>query len=131
VVDAYLDRDKGQNWSHIYNDIAMLEARHAFKGDQIEVATAIFSIYFGEANQTLSETNWWNTYEGNDQFRYDADAGGKRLTTGILGDRKSYLKPDITNLNAPDCLDLPKIYTALNEWFINLAKVGFHLCSST
>ena len=82
LLGDYRDRngvtgDKA-NWTHFYRDVAALEARHAFEGNQTEVALALFGIYFpGFA----------------DKICLPADA--------------------------------------LNGWIINLAKVGFHLCSTT
>ncbi len=115
------DRDRHQNpdpdkWTHFYNDVAMLEARHAFEGDQIDVALALFKVYFGESNDLLDEKNWWNSST-------DAEI----LVAGILGERKNYAHDD----KADGELDLIKVHKALNEWLINLAKVGFHLCSDT
>jgi len=100
VLQDYRDLTGGQNWTHLYNDVAVLEARHAFAGDQIDVALALFEIYFGQPNRDTLENHLWDK--------------GKR--TGILGNRKE------------DCQNIPQ---ALNHWIINLAKVGFHLCSNT
>ncbi len=100
ILENYCDRDgkKGiaekPNWTHIYNDVATLESRHAFAGEQSEVALGLFKIYFGSASSIL-ERNLWNV-------------DGK---AGILGNPK-------TNQ-----------HQAINNWIINLAKVGFHLCS--
>jgi CRISPR-associated protein Cmr2 len=100
LLEEYCDRTGGQNWTHFYNDVAVLESRHAFKGEQIDVAIALFEVYFGQANRATLEQYCWDT--------------GDR--TGILGNRKE------------DCQNIPQ---ALNHWIINLAKVGFHLCSNT
>lgn len=102
ILENYCDRDgkKGSenkpNWTHIYNDIATLESRHAFEGSQSEVALALFKIYFGNAYSILDH-NLWNTDNA----------------TGILGNPSNQ-----TNH-----------HQAINNWIINLAKVGFHLCS--
>jgi CRISPR-associated protein Cmr2 len=105
----YVDRNHkpgpDQNWTHIYNDVAVLESRHAFgpENDDVEVAIALFRAYFGDTNNFLNEANWWNKYDDR-----------KRQTfSGILGE-KDKLMPE----------DIPR---ALTEWVINLAKVGFHL----
>lgn len=105
VLESYCDRDKGKNWTHIYNDVATLESRHAFKDNQSEVdkpqlALTLFEIYFGEKNRQSLEKHRW-------------DCDGK---TGILGNQS---QDDEANIKA------------LNDWIINLAKVGFHLCSDT
>jgi len=55
VLASYRDRSLGEKWTHIYNDVAMLEARHAFEGDQSEVALALFAVYFGSANRATLE----------------------------------------------------------------------------
>ena len=110
----YRDRNGGQNWTHIYNDVAVLEARHAFEGDQIDVAIALFAIYFPNfVNQIHQDDQWWNR---------DDDAG-IRTFSGILGDRENYE----TNGD----LEILKVYRALSDWLIDLAKVGFHLCSNS
>ncbi|MFP4134824.1 MAG: Cas10/Cmr2 second palm domain-containing protein [Halothece sp.] len=96
VLTSYRDRSGNQNWTHIYNDIAALEARHAFS-DNSEVALGLFSIYFGEANCQHLQQNLWTTPEH----------------SGILG-------------SVPSNVANPQ--QALNQWIINLAKVGFHLC---
>jgi CRISPR-associated protein Cmr2 len=114
VLQQYGDRHQNPDpdkWTHFYNDVATLESRHAFEGDQIDVALALFKVYFGESNDLLDRKNWWNSCE---------DAG-------ILGEYKNYTY----NGEAEDELDLVKVQKALNEWLINLAKVGFHLCSDT
>jgi len=59
----------------------------------------------------FKQKGWWNC----------DDDEGKQIS-GILGDREPFLKDGI--------LDLEKIHQAVNDWIINLAKVGFHLCSN-
>ena len=80
VLQGYRDRQGGNNWTHIYSDVAALESRHAFVGDQSEVALALFEIYFGKANRATLE-------------RYLGNYDGK---SGILGNIK-LKRPD--NLN--------------------------------
>ncbi len=100
VLKGYRDRIAGQNWTHIYNDVAALKSRHAFEGQQSEVALALFEVYFGKENRdTLSKHRW--------------NSGAQ---TGILGNQPKNDEEDTK---------------ALNDWIINLAKVGFYLCSST
>ncbi|MBO3458997.1 hypothetical protein G7B40_010215 [Aetokthonos hydrillicola Thurmond2011] len=86
---------KKANWGHIYADVAVLESRHAFK-NQIDIAKALFGIYFPEQKYILEQHLW--------------DSQGK---TGILGNQEGDSKYTIE---------------ALNNWVINLAKIGFHLC---
>ncbi|MBE9209693.1 CRISPR-associated protein Cas10 [Nostoc sp. LEGE 06077] len=99
VLESYRDRNYGQKWTHIYDDVAMLESRHAFDGNQSEVALALFEVYFGSVNRATLEKHLWDV----------------RAKTGILVNRQE------------DCKDL---HQSLNEWIINLAKVGFHLADS-
>ena len=100
VFTGYRDRSGGQNWTHLYNDVAVLESRHAFD-PQGAIAQALWKIYFPEISKTLDFHNpefLWNQAE--------------TKTSGILGKE-----------------EFPS--QSLNDWFINLAKVGFHLCSNT
>jgi CRISPR-associated protein Cmr2 len=103
VFTDYRDRNDKTgteaNWNHIFQDIATLEARHAFEGS-VEVAIALFELYFSEtrAKSLRNEAQRWNC-EGE---------------AGILGDGDRY----------PTEKSKQK---ALNNWVINLAKVGFHL----
>lgn len=60
ILDSYCDRDCGKNWTHIYNDVATLEARHAFKSDDSDIAKALFQIYFSEASHIIKD-NLWNS----------------------------------------------------------------------
>jgi CRISPR-associated protein Cmr2 len=113
VLKHYQDRDKDTlaslpkgnktkpNWTHIYNDVATLESRHAFKGN-IEIAEALFKIYFPECEALIDRDYWWE------------HCYGDGLRTGILGHERD---------DAQDTVEL------FNDWFINLVKVGFHLCS--
>jgi CRISPR-associated protein Cmr2 len=121
LFKQYRDRNDIQgmsnaNWTHFYNDVATLESRHAFgarSDEQFEIARALFQVYFGEDNLLLDESNWWN--QKNEYNRVDK--------AGILGDRENFEKGNV--------LDAQKVTKALNNWVINLAKVGFHLCSDT
>jgi CRISPR-associated protein Cmr2 len=100
LLESYRDRNQGKNWTHIYKDVTTLESRHAFEGNQTEVALELFGIYFGRENR---EILWQYRWDNNDK-------------TGILGNHPG---------NETENTD------TLNNWIINLAKVGFHLCSST
>jgi len=94
VLSSYGDRSDRNNWTHFYNDVAVLESRHAFTSNNSEVALGLFEIYFNPSTrQTLQDSLW------------DKDS-----RTGILGNQPKNV-----------------YYQALNEWIINLAKVGFHL----
>jgi CRISPR-associated protein Cmr2 len=124
LFKQYRDRNgvqgisKGANWIHFFNDVAVLESRHAFGGKhdaQTEIVVALFKVYFGENNDLLSDKNWWNIRNVENPYKIER--------AGILGDEKSYHKNGI--------LDQQKIAGAINNWVINLAKVGFYLCSDT
>ncbi|WP_017327460.1 type III-B CRISPR-associated protein Cas10/Cmr2 [Synechococcus sp. PCC 7336] len=120
LLSGYRDREGGQNWTHFYNDVVELESRHAFEGNPIEVATALFEVYFPDFRQAanpLSEQHWWNV---------DGDEG--RVSSGILGDPQRFLLPDRADEAIAQLSSSPNVRRALNQWVTNLAKVGFHLC---
>lgn len=77
VLEGYRDRNSGTNWTHIYNDVAALESRHAFEGS--EVALALFEVYFGQENRETLEKYLWN-HDGK---------------TGILGNLNSKRHADL------------------------------------
>ncbi len=109
LLSCYRDRAGGENWTHIYTDIATLEARHAFRDDDSTIAQGIFDIYFQDF--TISPEHWWNYYEPYPP-ELAANLTGERLCGGLLG-------------NQPDHeLERTK---RRNQWIIALAKVGFHL----
>ncbi|MEC4814153.1 MAG: type III-B CRISPR-associated protein Cas10/Cmr2 [Scytonema sp. PMC 1069.18] len=111
-LTSYRDRENGKNWTHIYNDVAVLESRHAFSDKSRDIAFGLLEIYFrNQAEVIKQEKNWWNR-----------DDKEERLVGGILGDRHNYYK------NNTQETDNTKINKSLNNWIINLAKVGFHLC---
>ncbi|NJN39107.1 MAG: CRISPR-associated protein [Acaryochloridaceae cyanobacterium CSU_3_4] len=112
-----LDDASDSLWNHFYADVCTLEARHAFDGNQCNIAKALFKTYFGTDNELLDDQqNWWNTYQPPSNGIEDVVDKG-----GLLGNRKNYLNPQGE-------LNHHKINKALNEWVINLAKVGFRLC---
>lgn len=122
VLESYRDRNGIQgchnhpNWTHLYNDVANLEARHAFQDKQFEVALALFEVYFPDAKHILCDrSNWFN----------DPDRLDERGISfaGILGIRDCYTIDEKPKSE----LDPEKLSDALNDWVINLAKVGFHL----
>ncbi|NJK64955.1 MAG: CRISPR-associated protein Cas10 [Synechococcaceae cyanobacterium SM2_3_1] len=81
ILKDYRDRDGGHNWNHFYEDVNVLQNRHAFP-DHF-VALELIDIYF---------PNW------------------KPL---LAQHQAMILKPQVT----------------LSQWVIDLAQVGFHLCS--
>ena len=112
LLNSYRDKDGNLqgNWTHIYNDVAMLESRHAFQDDN-KVALELFGIYFGaEQRDKLIERGDDNKYK----YLWN-DRTGEKIITGILGEESQY----------PDRL---AIDTAITNWIVNLAKVGFHVC---
>jgi len=120
LFENYRDRNNVSNaldqasWTHFYNDVAALEARHAFGAtleESREIAIALFQIYFPDLSDLLENPNWWNQ-----RNEY------KVIQAGILGDEDAYT---INNQ-----IDIKKVNEAINRWVINLAKVGFYLCSN-
>ena len=115
LMKAYRDRSKGigehANWTHLYNDVAVLESRYAFRGDQIDVALGLVGLYFGSEFRDLiaDPQNWWN----------QDDDDHLRLFTGLLGDSQPRTENSTSNLRL--------VCQAINDWVINLAKVGFYL----
>ncbi|WP_204106115.1 MULTISPECIES: hypothetical protein [Spirulina sp. CCY15215] len=107
ILTGYRDRDNKQNWGHIYSDIAALESRHAFSDRSFSIAKSIFDLYFPKCQNVLDPNNWWNV----DQKTW----WQTKDRAGILGQRENFKSN-------------PEVYSALNNWVINLAKVGFHLC---
>ena len=109
LLDSYSDREKGKNWTHIYTDIATLEARHAFRDNESSIAQGIFDIYF--KNFTIPPEHWWN-YSKSYPEELAANLTGERLCGGLLGNKPDREKDQIKRRN---------------QWIIALAKVGFHL----
>lgn len=106
MLSAYRDREGKKNWTHIFNDVAILEARHAFNKENIEVAQGILRIYFPECSDLVSN---------------DSDLWNQDGIAGILGEREDYAKSK-QGLTPQEQINL-----AINDWVINLAKIGFHL----
>ena len=146
VLKGYCDRDKisgsNANWTHIYNDVAALEARHAFSINidlkthpdranfhqpellekHLEVALSIFKIYFPNHYQILRDRDLWWQHRSQEE----------NLRTGIFTASKQELLDSFKQYKfAPNQIEQRinkwKI-ESLNNWVINLAKVGFHLC---
>ncbi|NEQ95620.1 MAG: CRISPR-associated protein [Cyanothece sp. SIO2G6] len=128
LMAAYRDRhnqSKDIQWTHFYNDVATLEARHAFHSD-ITVALGLIEIYFGsEYKQLLKQPAvWWNVNNREEPW--------KREFSGILGDPSRYDSHYADDADdAPERLQrLSQQHSAIqtfNDWVTNLAKVGFHL----
>jgi len=115
VIEAYRDRDGGKNWGHIYEDVAVLNSRHAFNDKDISIAQVLFEIYFVKGKEE----------EKQKQLREILTVGKWNDTqtkkTGILGESKFYEDNGVLNEK--------KVNKAINNWVKNLAKVGFHLCT--
>ncbi|NMG07206.1 type III-B CRISPR-associated protein Cas10/Cmr2 [Brasilonema sp. UFV-L1] len=120
LLSSYCDREHNQekpNWTHIYNDVAVLESRHVFDDDGLDIALGLLEIYFPTQTDKLKPENWWNEYDADKQL----------IKTGILGDRLPYT----TDNTETGKLNQTKVNKALTNWIINLAKVGFHLCQES
>lgn len=94
ILEGYRDRDRGKNWTHLYNDIAILESRHAITPQNSTVALALFDLYFPNLKNSVP--------------------GWQSVTADIAGNSEAS-SPEAAN-------------ASINDWIINLAKVGFHLC---
>jgi len=118
LFEEYRDREGNQKWVHLYNDVAVLESRHAFGNGNnitIEVAKTLFKAYFGEENGLLNEENWWNPEEPKSAAK-----------VGILGSRQSF-DSDYKTIPIAEFNQRFDVRQAINDWMINLAKIGFHL----
>jgi len=111
-LESYQDKNGGKNWTHFHRDVATLESRHAFSKTQTAIALGLVEIYFGsEWREVISNNkNWWNKYDNNEMQTF----------TGILGDQKN-VEPDSQESSETKTMRL------INNWVINLAKVGFRL----
>lgn len=142
ILDDYRDRnhqtgDKA-NWSHIYEDVALLESRHAFTKQidknhrdletseelqkHIQVALSVLEIYFPNQYKIVKNSDYWLEH-------YRDDGSSK---TGILGASEkeildSFKSDRDSKLDTQRKLNKWKI-ERFNNWAIDLAKVGFHLC---
>lgn len=91
-------------WVKMYQDVIHLEGRHGFdKKHDVIVAQEIFGIYFSHENKSIFDRLW-----------------NSSIGAGILGDRQLYI-------DAQGNFQQVQANIALNDWVINLAKVGFHL----
>ncbi len=63
VLTDYRDRGGGTNWTHFYNDVAVLEARRAFPDASSEVAQGLFDIYFPNCLADLTRNTPLDNHE--------------------------------------------------------------------
>lgn len=116
LLSSYQDREGKQNWTHVYNDVAVLESRHAFGDEGLDVALGLLEIYFPKHVDVIRGTKKQNNW------LHKTKANLIDIKAGILGEDKSYYKDNTEQI------DETKVKKALTNWIINLAKVGFHLC---
>jgi len=126
ILQAYRDRNgtpatSGKaNWTHLYNDVAALQARHAFQPDETSVALGLIEIYFGSAyHRLLSQpANWWNTLKPDETIHF----------AGILGSQKRFTKVGQHHAAAATPpIDDKEVKKAFNQWVVDLATIAFHL----
>ena len=122
LLSSYRDRNKSENkttenWTHIYNDVAVLESRHAFDDDGhdngLDIALGLLEIYFPKYVDVVKDVN-------NQLHKSGADL--TKIKSGILGEEHNYYQ------EKSETIDQIEVNKALTKWIINLAKVGFHLC---
>ena len=120
LIESYQDRNHGNNWTHFYHDVAILESRYVFKKQSIDIALGLIEIYFGSDWKEIiaNRDNWWNRYNEHELQTF----------TGILGDPKRFNSDYQENSGMRAALNNDsKVKEAFNSWVINLAKIGFHL----
>ena len=113
LLSNYQDREGKQNWTHIYNDVAVLESLHAFDGDGLDIALGLLEIYFPDYLEIIKDKK-------NQLHREKANL--IKITAGILGEQQTYYQENSEEI------DQNKVDKALTNWIINLAKIEFHLC---
>ena len=128
LIESYQDRDKGKNWTHFYQDVAILESRHAFREQSIDIALGLIEIYFGCKSLCTQNNSWKEILANRDIWWNRYDKNELQTFTGILGDPKQFNleyrdTPEFRN----ELNDSPKVKEAFNNWVINFAKVGFYL----
>jgi CRISPR-associated protein Cmr2 len=109
LFNSYRDREGDQNWTHIYQDVALLESRHAFSDRDTTIAKALMDLYFTDFK--ISAADLWNPDPESLKNPY------KRLEGGLLGSRP---QETADQQQAAEC-------HRYNQWVVNLAKVGFQL----
>lgn len=120
LIESYRDREGGDNWNHIYKDVATLKSRHAFSDRQIDIGLAVIEIYFGDVWSRIigNSDHWWNHY----------DADEIQTFTGILGDPKQFNPSYQETPQLREALNAElKVKKTFNNWVSNLAKIGFYL----
>ena len=117
----YLERYRQDSWVKIYQDIAVLESRHSFGKQDTSVARGILAIYFGKESLDIFDRLWNVSEDCVEKSPQVLDRLRNGLRAGILGDPKNFQNPVTQEL------DDEKVNHGLNNWVINLAKVGFHL----
>jgi CRISPR-associated protein Cmr2 len=116
------------NWTNFYRDIGHLEARHAFEvpakireqeiGEYTKVAIAILKQHLKPHNPEFD----WSVIANPEQWFNREDH------TGILGGRDRFADHEAQpDENSPKKYRYDQIATALNDWAIALAHVGFQL----
>lgn len=157
VLQDYSDRSGQQNWTHFYNDVATLEARHAFGPPaplplfgqsqplpqpeiSANIALALLKLYL--AKPEASADSAWDTadrdlfYEWLGTEPLDLDhpvmwnlyTGSDRYDSASGNLESAGLLGDRRLfLGLGGELERNQVNRALNSWVINLAKVGFQL----
>lgn len=102
ILDSYEDLDGGKNWSHVYGDLAQLEARHAFSLDL-------------DSEQPLQKQEIFDNNKAALEFMEIYFPGTKKL-----------LKQNEQELfQATDSVDRA---WAMTQWIKDLITVGWYLC---
>ena len=101
ILNQYRDREGKSNWSHVYQDLAQLKSRHAFRIDaqtfDYKFAINFLKIYFPHTHV--------------DQLFDDSSA---KYTVGFSDDASGYERA-----------------TAIIAWINDMINIGWHLCSNT
>ena len=101
ILNQYRDREGKSNWSHVYQDLAQLKSRHAFRIDaqtfDYKFAINFLKIYF--------------PHEYVDQLFNDSTA---KYIVGFSDDASGYERA-----------------TAIIAWINDMINIGWHLCSNT
>jgi CRISPR-associated protein Cmr2 len=108
VLEGDQQQEVKRSWSHFYNDIHILQSRHAFSNNNSDLALGLFEIYFGMDTRKTLKNNLWNSPKSTKKNIHQ---------TGILGNKKDYRSKADRK-------------AALNNWIISLSQVGFHLFTS-
>lgn len=115
ILDCYCDRDGGQNWGHLYNDMAQLKARHAleiisiseelddasFADVDASIAMAIANIYFQPNREPFTQ-----------------------IEPGTLG---NHLFRELFEANSFEYGDRHHLHQAFINWFDELVSLGWYL----